>query len=490
MGKVQLVFVHGFKSGPSTWDPLWTQLSKIDAISSNVTAHRFKYSTGLAKLKITAQIPKLEELGEAFATFLDALPKEGPDDPVVLIGHSQGGLVIQSALAHRLSNSEGERLRCVTHCILISTPTNGSDFLGRIRRFLAAVIPGWSGQEKTLRPLDEYIGNLQRQIARDVVYASITTPRSVPIPITAIYGTEDSIVKRQSARWIFRRTEAVPGTHFTVIRPSSPTDAICSIIEQIIGESRASLPADGSLVRTVPIYPRSTELLQKCLDLHRSHFTPSQAVRKEDVQHWIGSYESQFGIRLRVLAGLVDEEPQGFLMFHEDAAKDIAVVDYLVSRGQDELAQLAVRKLADRLRSILARSDINYIVFEVSRPVSGSDHRKRDAARIRLFESKGARVVPTVNYLAPSMDGVFDKAAEEPALLMVASTGQPPESIPWTRVREIVGYLYGTWYRNWFSHRHADDLTRMEAYLDDLKNRVVATVPASGSATLPERFVP
>ena len=477
-------------SGPETWDPLWKQLELIDAISSGVAAHRFQYPTGLARLKPTEQIPKLDEIGEALATYLDTLPKTHPEDPIVLVGHSQGGLVIQTAIAHCLANSEAERLRCVTHCVLISTPTNGSDFLGRTRRFLAFIIPWWGPQERSLRPLNEYIGTLQRQIARDVVYASIATQRSLPIPITAVYGTEDAIVKRQSARWVFPRTKAVPGNHSTVIRPSKPDSPLCAIIEQVVSEARYSLPADGSLIRTAPIFPRNAKLLQDTLELHHTHFTASQSVRKEDVEYWIGRYEPEFGIRLRVLAALVDETPRGFLMFHEDSKRDIAVVDYLVSRGEDELDNLAVRKLVDRLRSILAQSGITQIVFEVARPMSGSDRRKRDAARIRLFEKKGARTIPRLSYVAPSMDGTFSKDSEEPGVLMVASIAQPPQSIPWSQVRDIVTYLYGTWYGNWFSHRHANDLDRMHAYLDDLKARVLAPLPSSGSVTLPERFVP
>ena len=122
--------------------------------------------------------------------------------------------------------------------------------------------------------------------------------------------------------------------------------------------------------------------------------------------------------------------------------------------------------------------------------MAGSERRKRDAARIRLFEKKGARTIPRLSYVAPSMDGTFSRDSEEPGVLMVGSIAQTPQSMPWSQVREIVTYLYGTWYRNWFSHRHANDLDRMDAYLEDLKNRVLAPLPSSGTVTLPERFVP
>ena len=490
MRPVHVVFVHGFKSGPATWDPLWKQLSSLESISSGVVLHRYQYATGIVKLKPAAQIPEVPELGEEFATYLQTLPDVAPDDPFVLIGHSQGGLVIQAALAHRLDNREGEQLRCIAHCVFISTPTNGSDFLRAARGFFGRLFPGWTNQEKTLRPLNDFIGELQRQMARDVVYAATATPHSCPIRITAVYGTEDAVVLPQSARWVFRRTEAVPGDHFTVLKPSKPDAPLCTIIERIVCEARYHLPVDGSLVRTEPLFPRDTELLKECLELHHTHFTASQAIRKEDAEHWIGRYEDEFGIRLRMIAALIDDKPRAFLMFHEDAKQDIAVIDYLVARKEDELDHLAVRMLRDRLRSILSQSGIRYIVFEVARPKAGTETSSIDEARIRRFEQLGARVIPQLSYVAPSMDGTFDKDGEEPSLLMVTSIAQLPDSISWSRVRQIVTYLYGTWYRNWFSHRHASELLRMETYLSELAARVLADVPENGTVALPKRFVP
>ena len=491
MTAVHVVFVHGFMSGPETWDSLWTQLSELENVKTGVTAHRYQYATGLISLKPVAQIPKLEELGEGFATYLETLPGRQPNDPVVLIGHSQGGLVIQAALAHRLSNADGEQLSCISHCVFISTPTNGSDFIRSVRGFFRRLLPtNWFSQEKTLRPLDEFIGKLQRQIAADVVYAATATPHSQPIPITAVFGTEDKVVKPQSARWIFPETEAVSGDHFTVLKPASPNAPLCTIIGCVIRDARYHLPADGSLVRTTSLLPGDTELLIKCLDLHHHHFTTSQSIRKEDAEYWLGRYETEFGIRLRMIAAVIDDDPRAFLMFHEDAKQDIAVIDYLVGSREDELDRFAVRKLTDRLQSILKRAGIRHIVFEVARPVTGSASHDTDAARIRRFEQQGGRVIPKLGYVAPSMDGTFTKDGEEPSLIMVASVAKPPASIPWMEARRIVTYLYGTWYRNWFSHRHADGLHQMESYLHDLNARVLKDVPGVGAVDLAERYVP
>lgn len=491
MTAVHVVFVHGFKSGPDTWEPLWKQLSKLDSIATGVVAHRFKYKTGIVSLKPVAQIPKLEELGEEFATYLETLPDVGPDDPVVLIGHSQGGLVIQSALAHRLENGRGEELRSIAHCVFISTPTNGSDFIRSVRGLFRRLLPtSWFNQERTLQPLDSFIGGLQRQIAANVVYASTATAHSCQIPITAVFGTADKVVKPQSARWVFPDTEAVSGDHFTVLKPAKPDAPLCTIIERIVRDARYHLPADGSLVRTTPLLPGDTELLIKCLDLHHHHFTTSQSIRKEDAEYWLGRYETEFSIRLHMIAAVIDDDPRAFLMFHEDAKQDIAVIDYLVGSREDELDRFAVRKLTDRLQSILKRTGIRHIVFEVARPVTGSASHDTDAARIRRFEQQGGRVIPKLGYVAPSMDGTFTKDSEEPSLIMVASVAKPPASIAYTEVRRTVTYLYGTWYRNWFSRRHSEGLLQMETYLHDLNARVLKDVPEVGAVDLPERYVP
>ena len=489
MRPVHVVFVHGFKSGPDTWEPLWKQLSLLQSISAGVVPHRYEYDTGVARLKLTAQIPKLRELGEGFATYLETRPNIAPDDPFVLIGHSQGGLVIQAALAHRLDNRKGEQLRSIAHCIFIATPTNGSDFWRAGRSLFGRLFPGLTNQEKTLRPLDDFVGDLQRQMARDVVYAATSTPHSCPIPITAVYGIEDAVVLPQSARWVFPETKAVSGDHNSVLKPSKGDVTLSTIIERVVSDARYHLPADGSLVRTVPLFPRDTDLLRECLELHNTHFTASQTVRKDDAEYWIGRYEALFGIRLRMVAALIDEIPRAFLMFHEDTTRKIAVVDYLVARREDELDHLAVRMLRERLQSILEQSGITNIVFEVARPTAGTATFDEDKARIRRFEQLRARVIPQLSYFAPSMDGTFDKDGEEPSLLMVAWVAQPPASIHWSQVREIVTYLYGTWYRNWFSHRNADELQRMETYLQDLTARVLAQVPESGSVALAKEYV-
>jgi hypothetical protein len=85
------------------------------------------------------------------------------------------------------------------------------------------------------------------------------------------------------------------------------------------------------------------------------------------------------------------------------------------------------------------------------------------------------------------MDGEFSADSEEPSLVMIASVGRPPAAIPWIKVREVVSYLYGTWYRNWFSRRYADRTATMDGYFNDLTARVLAAVPLHGTAAL-ERF--
>jgi len=76
-------------------------------------------------------------------------------------------------------------------------------------------------------------------------------------------------------------------------------------------------------------------------------------------------------------------------------------------------------------------------------------------ARVRKFESQGARVMPELDYLAPSMTVSLDRAGEEHSLLMVGTPGAALTTITWAQARDFVSYIYGTWYRNWFSNRSA-----------------------------------
>ncbi|HVE35967.1 MAG TPA: alpha/beta hydrolase [Gemmatimonadaceae bacterium] len=485
--RIHLVFVHGFNSDKSTWNELWRQLSHGAFPRAELVPHWFEYNSKLVELNFSNAIPKLDEIRESFATYLSTELRAGDGEPIVLVGHSQGGLVILSTLAFHLDSRRAQDLRQIAHCVLISTPTNGSDFLGPARSIIRKLPWVNKEQEQQLRPLDEYIGRLQRRIAGDVLFAVAPTEHSCPIPITAIYGTEDPIVKSQSARWIFTHTEAVPGNHLSVHKPTDRDAAICRLIRRVAEDALFHVPADGTLVRTVPVLAGDADILRSALDLHNAHFTVAQGVRKDDVAYWLSHYRAEFGINLWTFAALINEDVRAFLMFHDDARKDIAIVDYLVSGGETELDTVAVRRLIERLQSVLWTSGTRTIAFEVSRPTPGSSDYSRDRARIRRFERFGARVVPHLPYVAPSMDGEFSADSEEPSLVMIASVGRPPAAIPWIKVREVVSYLYGTWYRNWFSRRYADRTATMDGYFNDLTARVLAAVPLHGTAAL-ERF--
>jgi len=181
---------------------------------------------------------------------------------------------------------------------------------------------------------------------------------------------------RKVLRWVFPQTEAVSGNHFTVICPTSPQDSL-ALPWNASSWPRAITPCRRSLIYTIPINPEDLSLLEECLTLHSMDFTPPQAIRKVDAEYWLPLYESQFGIRLRMIAGMVDRRCRAFLMFHEDPKHNLAVVDYLVSRDENELDQFAIRKLLTRLRDILRQSGIQYVVFEVARPIKGPPHSIR-----------------------------------------------------------------------------------------------------------------
>jgi pimeloyl-ACP methyl ester carboxylesterase len=483
MRKINLVFVHGFVSGSEALRQLWNQLAHRPGISASVSPEFFSYESPGFELNPTRQIPALQSLGESLATFLETRPSTQRANPTVLVGHSQGGLVIQAMAAHYLRSGTAMRLSQIAHCVFIATPTNGSAFLLKTRGLLNLIFGTWNRQEKTLEPLDEFIGELHRTIAEGIVYAETASERSRPIPVTAIYGTEDAIVQPQSAKWIFRHTHAVSGDHFTVIEPTAPDASLCTIIDEVIERARGHLPSDASLIQTVAIQATDKALLQESLALHNSEFTPSQAVRKDDAEYWLSHYERQFGTRLHMIAGQVDRACRAFLMFHQDVQRNIAVVDYLVSLGKDDLDRVVTKKLEQRLRAILEESGVQYIVFEVARPQEG-EGGKRDRARIRRFEQSGARVIPQLAYTAPSMAGSFDESGEEASLLMVASAGALLPTIAWSKVRELVEYIYKTWYRNWFSHREAENPERLESYLTRLADRVLSHAPSHGSVVL------
>jgi pimeloyl-ACP methyl ester carboxylesterase len=215
-----VLFVHGFGSSSECWDKMLDLLRSDDRIRSRYELCTWSYPTKWIELQLLGRIPRLQELGRSLADEIDS-PRYR-NRSLTLVGHSQGGLVIQSYVAELLGKGEGERLRNIRQAILFATPSEGSMTGMGFRRLLSMLIR--NPQEATLRVLNPDVSDMKATIRERVVGATTDSPSSWRVPIHAVCGLQDNIVPEASARGPFDSVKRVNGTHFSIIRPTDHTD--------------------------------------------------------------------------------------------------------------------------------------------------------------------------------------------------------------------------------------------------------------------------
>ncbi len=142
-----VLFVHGFLSGPETWTPMLGLLNDDPRVKDRYEFATWPYTTKLAELNPLKRIPPLAELGEAFGSEIDS-PKYRNRE-LTLVGHSQGGLVIQSFFARLICDGQADKLYQVRQAIFLATPSEGSELASSLREWLFKFFR--NSQEETLR---------------------------------------------------------------------------------------------------------------------------------------------------------------------------------------------------------------------------------------------------------------------------------------------------------------------------------------------------
>jgi pimeloyl-ACP methyl ester carboxylesterase len=217
------VFVHGFGSDASCWDNLLGLLRGDPRVAARFDLTCFSYTTPWFNLHFLRRIPEISDIGQQLRTFLDQ-PSFRAYPEITLVGHSQGGLVIQSYLADRLVAEKGHELRRIRQVLLIATPNLGSTLLSPARKFVSLFFT--NPQERALRVFNKEIATITNRIAERLVGAAEREPGRWPVPVQAFYGDQDRIVTEPSARGPFdlENTASIPGDHFSVIRPQTAED--------------------------------------------------------------------------------------------------------------------------------------------------------------------------------------------------------------------------------------------------------------------------
>jgi hypothetical protein len=184
-----------------------------------VTVKRFSYaSPKLSRFRPDRRTADYNDLAERLKTFLHFAA--GEYDGLVLVAHSQGGLIVQRYLARMLNDGQGEALSKIRRVMLFACPNDGSDFMLSLRDAWWRKHP----QVRALKPFDSSVKDAQRVVFRQIVNATEVGPSSCHIPFSVFGGSEDNIVVRASAQGVFPDVFMLPGDHFSIIQPDSLSD--------------------------------------------------------------------------------------------------------------------------------------------------------------------------------------------------------------------------------------------------------------------------
>lgn len=227
---VHVVFVHGLFSSRNTWSTMAALVTADRDLAESLDIRYFEYPSPRMRLRPDRRIPDLAVVGRQLGTYLNqSLPDD--NDPIVLVTHSQGGLVVQQYLADACLQRKAAQLRRIRQIVMYACPTTGSEFLVSLRR--AAWF--WQHpQERQLRPINEAVMSAHQTVIERIVFARTSTDSECPIPIAAYGGSEDAIVPARNATWGFLDTGVVPGDHSSLIRPTPDDDTAFRVLKRVL----------------------------------------------------------------------------------------------------------------------------------------------------------------------------------------------------------------------------------------------------------------
>ena len=234
--------MHGIRSDGHAWDPLIGLLTEDEELSASVRPHVFEYDSPLIDVRPDERIAEIDDIADRLTTFLST-GNLADAETVVLVTHSQGGLVAQRFLIRTLRESRGRELARIKRISMYACPNSGSQFLLSLRR---RVMFWHNPQEQELRPYNRLVTETQRAVLRDVVNATGCTANHCHVPISVYGGSKDKIVPPHVAISVFPTGKVVEGNHFTIIRPAGPGAESYQVLRQdllAVARGEVSTPA-------------------------------------------------------------------------------------------------------------------------------------------------------------------------------------------------------------------------------------------------------
>ena len=212
-----LVFIHGFWSSAATWNRLVARLREDESLAG-LRVHLFEYeSPKLPPLPSwRTRIPDYDDIAQSLPAFLEANTRNGA--PLIIVTHSQGGLILQRFLAWMLTRGRGRALARISSIVMLSCPNEGSEYLASIR---AALGMRHHPQASQLAVLVEDVRHSRQIVLSQIIYATQSDDYHCQIPVYAYSGRTDNVVLRQSAQSVFPNAGVLPGDHFSILDPDA-----------------------------------------------------------------------------------------------------------------------------------------------------------------------------------------------------------------------------------------------------------------------------
>ncbi|GGT56847.1 hypothetical protein GCM10010271_70790 [Streptomyces kurssanovii] len=230
-----IVFVHGLFSSTATWTPLQQELSAVPAVADQFDFLFFEYATRPVTWNPLRRMPDLDTVAESLRGFIGDFTAE--HERIVLVTHSQGGLVSQRFLSRMLQAGRGRDLAKIRRLVMFACPNNGSDLFLLARKGLIPMTR--NTQERELKPLQTSVLETQRRVLDGIVRSMDVSRDRCPIPIVAYAGESDNVVVPSSAAGFFPETGVLPGDHFSVIRPSGPDSRLIHAVRKELARALA-----------------------------------------------------------------------------------------------------------------------------------------------------------------------------------------------------------------------------------------------------------
>lgn len=263
----KIVFVHGLNGDPiKTWGNFQELLREDPDLDVEVNSfgYEFYYWPYIGANE------SIHNIADGLATEIDV--HCSPDDELILVGHSLGGLIIRRYLLDRFFK---RKLPNVKKVCFYAVPQNGSG-LSNIARLI-----GWRNQQlKALCKDNKYLEEMNDQW--------VSTGIGNNFEILSVIGGKDSIVTSESSKSIFREydVKTIEGRgHIDIVKPSGCDDTSYLVLKQFILSKKS----------VVKYLNEASRILNDWKSVDRNHAYPyvSDEKRKEQLASLVKALEME-----------------------------------------------------------------------------------------------------------------------------------------------------------------------------------------------------